>query len=119
MKNFIVTIKILPRSMQWIFPCYRETVQHSKSRIVRQLTQIFDNSLVLVKELMTGAASIEEFADSDRAKAAGLFCKDGGLFLQFSVCPCPMLADVGRILRTFKIKKCGGNRQWQNHYLRN
>ena len=29
-------------------------------------------------------------------------------------------ADVGRILRTFKIKKeCGGNKQWQNHYLRN
>ena len=28
-------------------------------------------------------------------------------------------SDVGRILRTFKIKKCGGNRQWQNHYLRN
>ncbi|EEA80128.1 hypothetical protein CLONEX_03995 [[Clostridium] nexile DSM 1787] len=28
--------------------------------------------------------------------------------------------NVGRILRTFKIKKkCGGNRQWQNHYLRN
>ena len=28
--------------------------------------------------------------------------------------------DVGRILRTFKIKKeCGGNKQWQNHYLRN
>ena len=27
--------------------------------------------------------------------------------------------DVGRILRTFKIKECGGNRQWQNHYLRN
>ncbi len=27
-------------------------------------------------------------------------------------------SDVGQILRTFKIKKCGGNRQWQNHYLR-
>ena len=28
--------------------------------------------------------------------------------------------DVGRILRTFKIKKeCGGNRQWQRRFLRN
>ena len=29
-------------------------------------------------------------------------------------------SDVGRILRTFKIKKeCGGNRQWQRRFLRN
>ncbi|MCD7909841.1 MAG: DUF6144 family protein, partial [Clostridium sp.] len=32
---------------------------------------------------MSGAASIEEFANSEKAKAAGLSCKDGKLFLQF------------------------------------
>lgn len=30
-------------------------------------------------------------------KAAGLFCKDGELFLQFKFCPCPMLAEVDRL----------------------
>lgn len=53
-----------------------------------------DEKLTLVKELMSAAASIEELTNSDKARAAGLFCKDGELFLQFSFCPCPMLAKV-------------------------
>lgn len=56
-----------------------------------------EEKLALVQELRSGAASIEEFAGSERAKAAGLFCKDGALFLQFHFCPCPMLADVERL----------------------
>lgn len=56
-----------------------------------------EEKLALVKELMTGATSIEEFTDSERAKAAGLFCKDGELFLQFDFCPCPMLAEVDKL----------------------
>lgn len=53
-----------------------------------------DEKLALVKELMSTAANIEEFTDSEKAKAAGLFCRDGELFLQFNFCPCPMLAEV-------------------------
>jgi hypothetical protein len=50
--------------------------------------------LALVRELMVGATTLEEFADNEKANAAGLFISDGELFLQFPFCPCPMLADV-------------------------
>ncbi len=56
-----------------------------------------EEKLALVKELRANASSIEEFADSEKAKAAGLFCKDGTLFLQFKFCPCPMLAEVDQL----------------------
>ncbi len=56
-----------------------------------------DEKLALVKELMIGATSIETFTASEKAKAAGLFCKDGELFLQFDFCPCPMLAQVDQL----------------------
>lgn len=56
-----------------------------------------DEKLALVKELMSAAASIEELTNSEKAKAAGLFCKNGDLFLQFSFCPCPMLAKVEKL----------------------
>lgn len=56
-----------------------------------------DEKLALVRELMAGATSIEELVNSEKAKAAGLFCKDGELFLQFGFCPCPMLAEVDRL----------------------
>jgi len=56
-----------------------------------------DEKLALVKELMSSAANMDEFANSDKAKAAGLFYEDGTLYLQFLFCPCPMLADVDRL----------------------
>ena len=56
-----------------------------------------DEKLALVKELMATASNIEEFASSEKAKAAGLFCKDGDLFLQFGFCPCPMLSEVKKL----------------------
>ena len=39
-----------------------------------------DEKLALVKELMADSSSIEEFTASEKAKAAGLFSKDGELF---------------------------------------
>ena len=68
-----------------------------KIRVNCQCGYGMDEKLTLVKKLMHGAASIEEFAGSEEAAAAGLFCRDGGLFLQFNVCPCPMLADVEKL----------------------
>ena len=53
-----------------------------------------EEKLALVKELKAEASSIDEFAASGKARAAGLFCKDGELFLQFVFCPCPMLAEL-------------------------
>lgn len=53
-----------------------------------------DERLAFLKELIADASNIEEFANSDKAKGAGLFYKDGMLYLQFLFCPCPMLTDV-------------------------
>ncbi|SDI38806.1 DUF6144 family protein [Desulfosporosinus hippei] len=56
-----------------------------------------DEKLALVKELAALSSSMEEFGNLDKAKAAGLFCVNGELYLQFPFCPCPMLADVDRL----------------------
>lgn len=56
-----------------------------------------DEKFALVKELMEASSSLEEFANRDKAKAAGLSVADGVLYLQFPFCPCPMLADVDRL----------------------
>lgn len=56
-----------------------------------------EEKLVFLKELMTSASNMEEFANSDRAKAAGLFYQEGSLYLQFLFCPCPMLAEVEKL----------------------
>lgn len=56
-----------------------------------------DKKLALVKELISGASNIVEFAGSKKAEGAGLFCKDGELYLQFQFCPCPMLAEVDKL----------------------
>lgn len=68
-----------------------------KIRMKCQCGYGMDEKLALVKELMTGAANIEELTNSERAKAAGLFCRDSELFLQFTFCPCPMLAEVDQL----------------------
>lgn len=56
-----------------------------------------DEKLALVKELLESSSSMEEFGNLDKAKAAGLSCSKGELYLQFSFCPCPMLADLDRL----------------------
>ena len=56
-----------------------------------------DEKFALVKELFDASSSLEEFANQEKAKAAGLFSKDGELYLQFPFCPCPMLAEVDRL----------------------
>jgi len=56
-----------------------------------------DEKLGLVQELIESSSGLEEFANLDKAKAAGLSCLDGELYLQFTFCPCPMLADVDRL----------------------
>lgn len=56
-----------------------------------------DKKLALLKELMASSSGLEEFANKDEARAAGLFCKNGELYLRFSFCPCPMLAKVDKL----------------------
>ncbi len=56
-----------------------------------------DEKLALVKELVEASSNMEEFGNLDKAKAAGLFCSGGELYLQFPFCPCPMLAEVDKL----------------------
>lgn len=56
-----------------------------------------DEKLALVKELLDASSSLEEFGNLNKAKAAGLFCNDGELYLQFPFCPCPMLEEVDQL----------------------
>lgn len=56
-----------------------------------------DEKLALVKELLESSSSLEEFGNLEKAKAAGLFCDNNELYLQFNFCPCPMLAEVDKL----------------------
>jgi hypothetical protein len=56
-----------------------------------------DEKLALVKELVEASSNMDEFGSLDKAKAAGLYCENGELYLQFPFCPCPMLAEVDRL----------------------
>lgn len=56
-----------------------------------------DEKLSLVEKLVASSSSLEEFAGSEKASAAGLSCVNGELYLEFPFCPCPMLADVDRL----------------------
>lgn len=53
--------------------------------------------VVFLNELKAASSSFEEFAGSERALAAGLFCEQGELYLKFPFCPCPMLSNVDRL----------------------
>lgn len=55
-----------------------ETVK--KIRMNCQCGYGMDEKLALVKELMSTSTNIEQFASSEKAKAAGLFYKNGALF---------------------------------------
>ena len=56
-----------------------------------------DEKLEFVKDLVESSSNLEEFANQDKAKAAGLSYAKGELYLQFPFCPCPMLADVEKL----------------------
>ena len=68
-----------------------------KIRMNCQCGYAMDEKLALVKELMANASNLKEFADQDKAKAAGLSYSDGELYLMFPFCPCPMLAEVDKL----------------------
>lgn len=86
-------VKAAMQRLESKFPS--ETIK--KIRMNCQCGYGMDEKIALVKELMIGATNMEEFVNSEKAKAAGLFCKDGELFLQFEFCPCPMLAEVEKL----------------------
>jgi len=73
---------------------------HETTKHIRMNCQCgygMDEKLEFLRELAATATNLEEFANSDKAKAAGLFFKDDILYLQFLSCPCPMLAQVDKL----------------------
>lgn len=56
-----------------------------------------DEKLALLQELMALSSNMEEFGNLEKAQAAGLYCQNEELYLQFPFCPCPMLAEVERL----------------------
>lgn len=62
-----------------------------------QCGQEMDEKLEFIKELLALSSNLEEFANHDRARAAGLSFNDGVLYLEFPTCPCPMLAEVDKL----------------------
>ena len=79
------------------------------------------NTEVRKKELFSKVRSgqVRVLLGSTQKMGAGTNVQD--LLVALHDLDCPWRpGDVGRILRTFKIKKeCGGNRQWQRRFLRN
>jgi len=64
-----------------------------------------DEKLALVKELVAASSNMEEFGSLEKANAAGMFCTEGELYLQFPFCPCPMLTNVDK-LETYTWCQC-------------
>jgi len=56
-----------------------------------------DEKLALVKALIDTSSCMKEFGNQNKAKAAGLFCSNGELYLQFPFCTCPMLEGVDHL----------------------
>ena len=68
-----------------------------KIRMNCQCGYAMEEKLSLVKRLMASATNLEEFANQEEAKNAGLSYKATYLYLQFPFCPCPMLAEVDKL----------------------
>lgn len=57
-----------------------------------------DERLELLKGLVETSHSLEEFGSHEKARSAGMSYSDGAIMLQFPYCPCPMLAEVDRLV---------------------
>ncbi len=95
----------------WVRSSMKRLEQHfdkptvKKIRMSCQCGYGMDEKVELVKELVGISSDLENFANHEKAKAAGLSCSNGDLFLQFPFCPCPMLADVN-VLKTDSWCQC-------------
>lgn len=99
-KKLAVSTESNPDWVKSTMQCLESRFEYDTLKKIRMNCQCgygMDEKLALVKELISNSTNIEEFASSEKAKAAGLFCKDGELFLQFYFCPCPMLAEVKKL----------------------
>ena len=56
-----------------------------------------DEKLEFLKELAGSSSSLEEFANHDKTRAAGMYRRNDELYLEFHSCTCPMLAEVDKL----------------------
>lgn len=80
--------------------CLETTFDAPTTKEIRMACQCgygMDEKIALVKELLATSSSPEEFANNDKAKAAGLLYQNGAIHLRFDFCPCPMLANVKKL----------------------
>jgi len=57
-----------------------------------------DERYELLKNLVESSHSLEEFCSHEKARAAGMSYSDEAIMLHFPYCPCPMLAEVDRLV---------------------
>jgi hypothetical protein len=87
----------------WVKSTMRRLEKHFDNATVKQIRincqcgYGMDEKLAFIKRLLASSSSLEEFANQEQARAAGLSCIEGELYLQFAFCPCPMLAEVDRL----------------------
>jgi len=74
-----------------------DTSTVKKIRMNCQCGYAMDEKYEFLKELMASSDDLEGFANNEKAKAAGLSFRYNELYLQFSFCPCPMLAEVDKL----------------------
>jgi predicted hydrocarbon binding protein len=68
-----------------------------KIRLRCQCGYDMDDKLSFLQKLMESSKNMEEFANHEKAKAAGLSILYDKLHLHFPFCPCPMLAEVVKL----------------------
>jgi len=87
----------------WVKSTMKRLENHFDKSVIHEIRRNcqcgygMDEKLALVKELMALSSNAEEFGNLDKAQAAGIYCENGELYLQFLFCPCPMLAEVDRL----------------------
>ena len=87
----------------WVKSTMKRLEEHFAQVTIKQIRMdcqcgwCMDEKIELVKRLVKLTTNLEEFANHDEAKKAGLSFADGELYLQFPFCPCPMLAEVDKL----------------------
>lgn len=84
-----VVIRKFEDDPKWVKNTMKRLEENFDSQTVKKIRMncqcgyALDDKLTLVKEIMASATNLEEFANNEKAKAAGLSYRGGELFLQF------------------------------------
>lgn len=88
---------------EWVKTTMNKLDKHFDKALIKQIRMGcqcghgIEEKQDMIREWTRAASGLEDFANNERAKEAGLFVQEGELYLKFMFCPCPMLADVDRL----------------------